>query len=145
MLKNNCHKNVMKKECKKASKNDSKVNTNTKTCQKPARPEEYYFFEPNQKDTLNFDTSCTPSNSQLFLVASKVGNIFTFTSEGQPGACSSHLRRVCERVRPLWILCTYPFPAFLEESISSTLTHDPMVTRQQLYRCTRAPILYTYK
>jgi hypothetical protein len=31
------------------------------------------------------------TNNQLFLVASKVGNIFTLTSEGQPDACSSRL------------------------------------------------------
>jgi hypothetical protein len=36
--------------------------------------------------------------------------------DGQPGACCSHL---C-RVRPLWILCTQFFPAFLQEVVSRT-------------------------
>jgi hypothetical protein len=30
---------------------------------------------------------------------------------------------------------------FLQEAISKTSTHDLMVTRQQLYRCARAPFL----
>jgi hypothetical protein len=38
---------------------------------------------------------------------------------------------------PLWVLCMQPFPAFLQEVVSRTLTHDLMVTRQQLYRCAR--------
>jgi hypothetical protein len=66
--------------------------------------------------------------------------------KGQPGARSSRLRRIWGRVRPLWVLCTQPFLAFLQEAISKTWTYDLMVTRQQLYRCVRAPvpILYCY-
>ncbi|XBJ20698.1 hypothetical protein VPH35_011485 [Triticum aestivum] len=33
--------------------------------------------------------------------------------KGQPGACSSRLRRVQGRVRPLWVYSTQPFPTFL--------------------------------
>jgi hypothetical protein len=40
--------------------------------------------------------------------------------KGQPGACSSHLRRVRGRVRLLWVFCTQPFPAFLQETVSRT-------------------------
>jgi hypothetical protein len=57
------------------------------------------------------------TNNQLFLVASKVGNIFTLTSEGQPDACSSRLHG---KSRSLWVLCTQPFPAFLQETVSRT-------------------------
>jgi hypothetical protein len=43
MLKKQLSQECNKKECKKESTNDSKVNTNTRTCQKPARPEGYFF------------------------------------------------------------------------------------------------------
>jgi hypothetical protein len=68
---------------------------------------------------------------------------FVVDMKGQPGACSSGLRRVRGRVRPLWVYCTQPFPAFLQEAVSRTRTrdHDLMVTRQQLYRCAKAPLL----
>jgi hypothetical protein len=36
--------------------------------------------------------------------------VMTLLQEGQPGARSSRLCRVRGRVRPLWILCTQPFP-----------------------------------
>jgi hypothetical protein len=37
--------------------------------------------------------------------------------KGQPGARSSHLRRVQGRVRPLWVLCMQSFPAFLQDCL----------------------------
>jgi hypothetical protein len=37
--------------------------------------------------------------------------------KGQPGACSSRLRKVRGRARPLWVLCTQSFPAFLQEVV----------------------------
>jgi hypothetical protein len=40
--------------------------------------------------------------------------------KGQPGEHSSRLRRVRGRVRALWVLCTQPFPAFLQEAVSRT-------------------------
>ena len=40
--------------------------------------------------------------------------------KGQPGACSSRLRRVRGRVRPLRSFCTQPFPAFLQEAGTRT-------------------------
>jgi hypothetical protein len=60
--------------------------------------------------------------------------------KGQPGARSSRLRRVRRRVWPFCILCTQSFPAFLQEAVSRTWTHDLVVTRQQLYRCAKAPL-----
>jgi hypothetical protein len=69
-----------------------------------------------------------------------LGLPFLFFKKRQPGARSSHLCRVRGRVRPLWVLCTQPLLAFLQEAISKTGTHDLMVTRQQLYCCTRAPL-----
>uniref|UniRef100_A0A453EI65 Auxin-responsive protein n=1 Tax=Aegilops tauschii subsp. strangulata TaxID=200361 RepID=A0A453EI65_AEGTS len=39
-----------------------------------------------------------------------VGDVpWDITFEGQPGACSSRLRRVRGRVQPLWVYCTQPF------------------------------------
>jgi hypothetical protein len=44
---------------------------------------------------------------------------------GQPGAHSSHLRKVRGRVRPLWVLCTQHFPAFLGlEPMTSWVTRQ---------------------
>ncbi|KAM3315400.1 hypothetical protein ACQJBY_033870 [Aegilops geniculata] len=40
--------------------------------------------------------------------------------KGSPSACSSRLRRVWGRVRPLWVYCTQPFPTFLQEAVSRT-------------------------
>jgi hypothetical protein len=60
--------------------------------------------------------------------------------KGQSSARSSRLCKVRGRVRPLWVLCTQPFSAFLQEAISMTWTHDLKVTRQQLYSCTKAPL-----
>jgi hypothetical protein len=61
-------------------------------------------------------------------------NDVTCKEKGQLGACSSCL--------PLWVLCMQPSPAFLQEAVFRTWTHDLMVTRQQLYRCARVPLLF---
>jgi hypothetical protein len=64
---------------------------------------------------------------------------FTFYwKKWQLGACSSRLGKVRVWVPPLWVLCTQHSPTFLQEAVYRTWTHDPMVTKQQLYRCARA-------
>jgi hypothetical protein len=68
--------------------------------------------------------------------------ICSTTLKGQPGARSSRLRRVRGRDRPLWVLCSHHFPAFLQEAVFRTWTHDLMVTRQQLCRCARSPLQF---
>jgi hypothetical protein len=77
------------------------------------------------------------------LIYSLCSNLFLILIiyRGQPGAFSSHLCRVW----PLGVLCTQAFPTFLQEDVSRTWTHDPMVTitRQQLYRCARAPLQFS--
>jgi hypothetical protein len=66
--------------------------------------------------------------------------------KGHPGARSSRLCRVRWRVRPFWILCTQPLPAFLQEAVSRTWTRDLMFTRQQLYRVQQGlPLLFSVK
>jgi hypothetical protein len=78
---------------------------------------------PNQSSFLCFSRSWF-SDSTCHGLIQKI--------KGQSDARSS---RLC-RVRPLWVLCTQHFPAFLQEAVSRTWTHDLMVTRQQLYLCT---------
>lgn len=53
----------------------------------------------------------------------------------KPNARSSRLCRVREKVRPLWIFYTQSFPAFLQEAISKTCTHDLMVGWSQGNSC----------
>ncbi|XBH73211.1 hypothetical protein VPH35_100351 [Triticum aestivum] len=50
------------------------------------------------------------------LVPSLLGGITNNLKKGQPGACSSRLRRLRGRVRPLWVYCRQPFPTFLQGS-----------------------------
>jgi hypothetical protein len=38
----------------------------------------------------------------------------------QPNAHSSHVCKEWERVRPLWVLCTQSFPAFLQDANKKT-------------------------
>jgi hypothetical protein len=47
-------------------------------------------------------------------------SVLEYRIKGQPGAHSSHLRRVRGRVRPLWVLCTQHFPTFLKEDVFIT-------------------------
>jgi hypothetical protein len=53
---------------------------------------------------------------------------------GQSGSSRLHVQSV-------WFLCTQLFPAFLQEDVFRTWTHNLMVTRQQLYHCVRTALL----
>jgi hypothetical protein len=55
-------------------------------------------------------TFCS-SNTQLFLAD---------YLKGQPGTRSTRLCRIQGRVRPLWMLCTQFFPAFLQDAVFRT-------------------------
>jgi hypothetical protein len=57
---------------------------------------------------------------KILVTYSGAGEFETFQKPfWQPGACSSRLRGVGGRVRPLWVLCTQHFPTFLHESVST--------------------------
>jgi hypothetical protein len=73
---------------------------------------------------------CLYSHALLSTPSVPIYFLILIICRGQLSACSS---RLC-RVRPLWVLCTQPFPIFLKEAVSRTWTRDPIVTitRQQL-------------
>ncbi len=65
----------------------------------------------------------------------------SWKQENEVSYVSSHLLKI---KLPLGVaLYTQSFPAFLQEAVSRTQTHDLMVTRQQLHHCAMAPLLVT--
>jgi hypothetical protein len=58
---------------------------------------------------------------QLQYISEKINNVSKISKMTQ---CTKLPRRVRGRVWPLWVLCAQSFPAFLQEVVSRTWTHD---------------------
>jgi hypothetical protein len=69
---------------------------------------------------VDMERAFVPPQHFIRLVQRRSVSLLMSKKKGQPSVRSTRLHNVWGRVRPLWVLCTQPFPVFLQEAISRT-------------------------